>query len=251
MNIAGIIKEVKAINESLGSVLDGSSHHVLDSVLADLNAHEEQIRVLRRKATKPPWVLRIEPSRPIRFRDTSEEPLVKHNLEVDLCCELSEPDVDGRPTGRHNIAVRVWATDPQQFFRPALDSEHIRQDLLLRKRRVMLRFHFDLADCSQQGPRYHLQIGGKSPDSDYSWFPDNWKLPRFFHVPVNLVLACEFIVRTFFPSRFVKIAQEQTWIGAIRSAEAAYLLPFLGSLPFVRVDYSQHKKSLLSSVWND
>lgn len=127
---------------------------------------------------------------------------------------------------------------------------HCEPPLEVQKKRVMLRFHFDLGNKDQEGPRHHLQIGGKGQATDYAWLPENWKLPRFAHHPVNLALVCEFIGRTFFPKAFARIAEEPTWKSAVLAAERTYLLPFLNEIPYINVDFERHKATFLTWAWN-
>lgn len=250
MNLEQAIKEIETIRDTMSSILASESQPVLSAVLADLNNQKSRRASLGRKAPKPPWTIKIQPTRPLMFIGTDSEAVVKHNLEVDVCCSLTEPDKSGTAQGEHLIAVRIWSKDDAVYFRDELDAEALRAPLSAQRRRVMLRFHFDLGNKDQEGPKHHLQIGGKGESTDYAWLPDNWKLPRFAHFPVNLALVCEFVGRTFFPKAFARIAQEATWRNAVMTAEKTYLLPFLKELPYVTVNADRHKNTFLSWAWN-
>ena len=256
MKIDDVIMEVTTIRDAMSSIITEPSRHVLTTVIADLISQRDlAIKSPKKtrkaqKAEKPPWKLVILPETPLSFRNTENEAVIKHRLEVDLACSLSEPDAKGIPRGEHNIAVRVWSTDSALCFREDIDAESLRAPIGIQGRRVMLRFHFDLANKDQQGPRHHLQMGGKGMTADYHWLPDNWKLPRFLHFPVNLALVCEFIGRTFYPDGFRRISQEPTWRHAVKAAEEAYVFPFLSALPYITIDPRRRTDSLLSSVWN-
>lgn len=250
MKLEEVIKEVETIRDAMSSILASESQPVISGVLADLSDQKRKHAALGKKARKPPWTLKIQPTRPLTFVGTDGEAAVKHNLEVDVCCSISEPDKSGTAQGEHNIAVRVWSKDDATYFRDALDAESLRAPLEAQRRRVMLRFHFDLGNKDQEGPKHHLQIGGKGQANDYAWLPENWKLPRFAHFPVNLALVCEFVGRTFFPKAFARIAEEPTWKNAVMNAEKTYLLPFLNALPYVTVDSDRHETTFLSWAWN-
>jgi hypothetical protein len=250
VNVDAIIREVETIRSLFPPLLSDSHKRVLGAALSSLNDQKERHGRLKKKASKPPWKLIISPDDPLAFRSTDDDGTVKHNLDVDLACTLSEPNDSGVPQGAHNIAVRVWSTNSSQCFREEYDAECLRDPIEQAGRRVMLKFHFDLANEDQEGPRHHLQIGGKAHAGDLHWLPDNWKLPRFAHVPVNLVLVCEFIGRTFHPNQFKKIAQDASWIHAVKEAEQAYVVPYLDSLPYVKLDSKKRKDSLFASVWN-
>jgi hypothetical protein len=250
MKIEEAIQEVETIRDAMSSIIAAGSQHVISGVLADLREQKKKCDALPRRAARPPWTVTIKPTQPLLFVGTDDEVAVKHNLEVDLACSISQPDKSGIAMGEHNIAVRVWSKDGATYFRDALDAASLRDSLDAQKKRVMLRFHFDLCNKDQEGPKHHLQIGGKGQPSEYAWLPENWKLPRFAHFPVNLALVCEFVGRTFFPKAFQRIAEEPTWKNAIMTAERAYLLPFLTAIPYVSVDAKRHKATFLSWVWN-
>ncbi len=250
MKLEDVVREVETIRDAMSPILANESQNVISAVLADLSDQKKKRDALSKKATRPPWTVIIKPTKPLVFIGTDDETAVKHRLEVDLACTISQPDKDGTAQGEHNIAVRVWSKDGTAYFRETLDAEALRAPLEQQKRRVMLRFHFDLGNKDQEGPRHHLQIGGKGQASEYAWLPENWKLPRFAHHPVNLALVCEFIGRTFFPKAFGKIEQEPTWMNTVMIAERTYLLPFLRSIPYVTVNTDQHKETFLSWAWN-
>lgn len=250
MKLEDAIKEIETIRDVMSSILADESQPVISAVLADLNEQKRKRAALSRKAPKPPWQIKIQPTKPLMFGATDSEIAVKHNLEVDVCCSITEPDKSGTAQGEHIIAVRVWSRDDATYFRDEFDAEALRTPLKAQRKRVMLRFHFDLGNKDQEGPKYHLQIGGKGQATDYAWLPENWKLPRFAHYPVNLALVCEFVGRTFFPKAFERIAEEPTWKNAVMTAEKTYLLPFLGALPYVSVDVDRHKATFLSWAWN-
>jgi hypothetical protein len=250
VKIETIISEVETIRALFAPILSDSYKRVVGAALSNLNKQKESLSKTGKKAEKPPWKLVIPPSDPLAFRSTEDEAAVKHDLEVDLACSLSEPDANGIPKGEHNIAVRVWSTKGSLCFREEVDAAELRKPIEAAGRRVMLKFHFDLANKDQEGPRHHLQIGGKAHIGDHHWLPDNWKLPRFVHVPVNLVLVCEFLGRTFYPAQFKKISQDATWIHAVQEAEKTYVFPYLKGLPYVTVDLKKRKDSLFASVWN-
>ena len=62
------------------------------------------------------------------------------------------------------LVLRIWSADEAIMYREQYDSELIGELVTARsnplKERVMLRCHFDLANPNQDGPLYHLQIGG-------------------------------------------------------------------------------------------
>lgn len=126
MKLEDVIKEVETIRDAMSPILASESQNVISGVLADLSDQKKKYQALKKKAPKPPWTVTIKPTQPLIFIGTDEEAAVKHNLEVDLACSISQPDKSGTAQGDHNIAVRVWSKDYTTYFRDTLDAETLR-----------------------------------------------------------------------------------------------------------------------------
>ena len=183
------------------------------------------------------------------LRATSFSAAVRHELTVDLFCCITEPD-DGIPRGDHNIVIRVWSRDPTLWFRRHLDAADLQQQIQdAGGKRVMQRVHLDFANPGQPGPQFHLQVGGTQHGPEYCWLPESLDLPRFPHYPLTLITACEFVLRTFFPSHYERVAGEATWIGAVRTAQDAYVEPYLRRL-IAHPQPLALSASVLGRLWN-
>jgi hypothetical protein len=246
---ADVYKELEVIESRLAGVLDGSSTYVLGDARARLGPFlekEKKAKTAAKKKKLDPWRLVIQPSAPLAFGDTGKG-TVNHRLRVDLFCDISQPDENGRPRDRHNIAVRVRTSEKDLAFRQEWDAEHLEGAILAANLgRVMCRFHFDFAEPDQQGPRFHLQVGGKQHDGEYCWYPDTLEVPRFAHHPMSLILTCEFILQTFYPLEYQKIAEDSSWKAAIKRAQEIYIVPYVAKLG--SIDCSA--RSLLKAIWN-
>ena len=117
---------------------------------------------------------------------------------------------------------------------------------------LCFKFHFDLANKDQEGPRHHLQIGGKAHVGDYHHgYPITGSCRGSYtslREPSSRVRG--FLGRTFYPAQFKKIAQDATWIHAVQEAEKTYVFPYLKGLPYDTVDAKKRRDSLFASVWN-
>ena len=201
----------------------------------------------RKQKLPRPWRLAIPPGNPLRFIPTKASQDLRYSFVTDIACKIDQPR-DGEITGEHEIAVRMWTSDADLYFRESYDAARILQDVEARgRRRVMLRFHFDHANTGQPGPKHHLQIGGIQHTGEFCWFPENIRVPRFCHHPLSLLMACEFVVRTFYPETYAKLEQEATWCGAIAKAQGTYLPAYyqLHGLNAAAVG-----ESLLGRLWN-
>jgi hypothetical protein len=254
VTLAHVIQELTVIEQQLARILDDLGKVAIRQAKRDLEALQAKAakrgKSSRRRTTEP-WAFAIPPGNPLRFVPTTLSAEVRHRLVVDVFCQLSEPR-DGRPLPgqAHNIVIRVWTEDQTLWFREGLDdSALVDQIKAAGGRRVIHRVHFDFANAGQPGPQFHLQIGGGQHGAEFCWFPGNFELPRFPHMPICLITACEFVVRTFFPAEYERIAHEATWIGAIRVAQDSYALPYLKNLLSLPTP-PEIRHSLLARAWN-
>ena len=255
MTLENVLKELSVIQSRLPKLLDEEGRRALSAAIRDL---EQQRPTVNKKGNKkkvkkspePRWRLEIPPGNALRFIPTPATQDLRHSLAVDIACKIDSP-TNGISTGDHNIAVRVWTDDPALYFRAAYDAPGIR-DLVAANggSRVILRFHFDHANADQPGPREHLQIGGAQHGSELCWLPDNLRVPRFCHHPLSLLMACEFVVRTFYPDAYRDLQDEATWRGAIADAQRCYLPPYYLLQGLSNLNDGVYAHSLLARLWN-
>jgi hypothetical protein len=264
MNLEQIAQECVVIKERLWELLDDDGKRAIETAIRELRKLTEErqepkrqpapSRELRRKqkraarAAGNPWRLEIAAGTPLRFSPTTISGGVRHVLTVDIYCQISEP-VNGAPSLDHNIVLRVWSEDPDLCYRQQLDAWEVFERFESAGRRVMHRVHFDFANAEQPGPRFHLQFGGSQGSGEGCWLPENLKLPRYPHHPLGLITACEFVVRTFFPSFYERLAEEPSWRGAIARSQEVYLIPYLRQLVNAS-DRLTLDGSALDRLWN-
>lgn len=232
MTVNEMIQELRVLRDRLvqAALIEGTAHDALARALATLEAQKA-------RGTQRPWSFSIPSETPLLFRKTAKSQ-VKYELMIDLYGLFSQPD-NGVPTDRHHIVVRVWATKRNCWFNEHLDSAEL--DTLISnglRRRVMLRFRFDYATPDLDEPWFHLQVGGQQSPDEFFRLPENLGVPRFHHNPMNLILACEFVIRHFYPEDYAAIASEPTWKGAIRTAQENYLERFLEKMRAFDTAYS-------------
>jgi hypothetical protein len=247
MNQHRLKLELEVIRKALRPILHKEGSDAVDQALRDLA--DAQRRRSGKGRNQHPWQLTIPRGSPIRFIPTAGSHETGHAVWTDISCELSEPDA-GKPSRKHNVLVRVWTDDEAFWFRQRFDATGLRAEVAQNGgSRVMLRFHFDYADPGQEGPKHHLQIGGSQYEGECCWYPDSLKVPRFVHHPVNVLLACEFVVRTFYPAFHQRMWDEPTWRGAIATAQKTYLAPYFKNQG-ITIDDSHWDTSLLGQLWN-
>jgi len=239
MNLDQAISELTVIRDRLDSV----------KVLAPQGhaAIENGLRVLKmqKKEARAQWQYEIGRDCPLAFRATDPK-IVKHKMEIDIYGMLFQPS-SGIPQGKQSITVRVWCLDKCLWYDSLLDAPAMEEQVVaVGGRRVMLRFRFDFDDPDDEHPWCHLQIGGRQMSSEHHRMPENLSRPRFIHHPMNLLMACEFVVRHFYPEALVPLSKEASWRHGLGVAQKGYLQRYLiRSAAFPR----QCKSSFLEHMW--
>lgn len=241
-----IIFELTVLSEHLSryKILDPLGKDALQAQIMYL----EEIRNKKRSKkiqSKTSWKITIEPSHPILFKICEVD---GYRLQVDIFCFVSYPESTIQDWNE-TITIRIWSDDERLFFRKSLDSINIEKRInkFGINRRVMARFHFDRANPGQAGPRFHLQIGGKQHEDEYCWYPKVLEVPRFIHHPMNLMLACEFVIANFFSEKYDKISNEVTWHRALKRCQEEYLIPYFKT----NLKNWDNEESLLKYLWNN
>jgi len=167
------------------------------------------------------WELVVYPDNPIVFTKAESDERVR----PDIFCEIVKSDTDDYPLTHLRLVLRVWSIRRGLSYRPDWDSSHIikKLDENYSIDRVISRCHYDTCDKSQYAPFYHLQLHGKPIDNELYWFPHTIELPRFPSPPIDLILACELVVATFFPRKYQQLMEKGEWVNIIKESES-YLL---------------------------
>ncbi|MCI0581650.1 MAG: hypothetical protein L0227_01945 [Chloroflexi bacterium] len=196
---------------------------------------------VRRRQPAIPWGYEISAQRSLLFRQVQVRGVA---VQPDLFCRVVWLDPDDLPIDL-NVVVRVWAMDPAVIFRPNLDADAVRASVDSSGRRVMLRYHFDLANPGQPGPRFHIQAGGNAPPEELCWLHEAVAVPRIAHHPMDVMLACEMIAANFYDEEGRRALDDTTVAGALRESQRSLLLGYYeGCLAALNSG-----TSLLMSLW--
>ncbi len=191
------------------------------------------------------WELNIGPNEPIEFEEAESDGRVR----PDISCSIKVNSNNGWPVTDLNVLLRVWSYKTNVCFREAWDSQAVKKkfDVSNSYKRVMFRCHFDRCNQGQIAPIFHLQFGGDPEDNEYYWFPHNLELPRFPSPPLDLVLGCELIVASFFPSTYKILCQDGSWISLIRESETFFASKFYKTC-HEYIDNHSNEKTLLHHI---
>ena len=197
----------------------------------------------KQQGTTGRWGFTIDPERPLKFKVTEVNRL---KLRADLAiCAYWDSQPAQRPS-ELNVAIRIWCLTPGVYFRERMDAPRLEDAIDPMIGRVMLRIHFDLANQGQSGPEYHVQVGGNPQDDGEPWFPEALSVPRLLHMPMDLVLAAELIVATFYPMEYKKLRREGTWKNSRRKSQEHLLPEYLDQA----TKAIEGNSSVLEALWN-
>lgn len=247
---AGQVRQaLEVVRSRFRRILESEAPQVLlqaqEQVRVSKKEHDEAVRQRRREYAVRPWGYEISLERPLRFRKVLVDGLL---LRVDVVCtalwrgECQQPHFQ-------RLVLRVWCLNDDVMFRPDWDASDIRDRINRECGRVMLRFHFDQATPGQQGPKHHVQIGGKAQSEECCWLHEAVSIPRLAYPPIDLVLACEMIAANFFPDEYARVRSDPIWKGVVRETQE-YLLRQYYSVCTNILGGRSPNISLLDELWN-
>lgn len=187
-----------------------------------------------KKDSSPPWQFDIPRNAPFEF-------VQKDGLQVDISCIIVGK---GNYIKKQNFEIRVWSLNENLSYREGIDSPTLKDELQLANwKRVVSRFHFDLRVDEKKDkndkisePICHLQVGGDSGAcvtngiqdiKENCWHPKKVAVPRFFHLPFDMVLMCEFILVNFFETETEDLRKRHEWIRLVKDSEELFCRPYL------------------------
>lgn len=242
-------QSIKANLQRLKTVFRGiwedGAENVIDGAIAELGTLKKGFDGRQGKTHHPnlvpnPWGYRIYPEYPLCFkRSTAIRGL---SCWLDLYCTVLWEQEEELPV-QQDITVRLWSDELDYIYREDWDSPNVLDGLT--NARVMVRWHFDLANPGQPGPKYHLQFGGNARSDEWHWFPEMISLPRFAHPPMDLVLVCQLIAANFYHEEYNLLCKAPEWTGIVRKSQQ-HLLPYYTSC----LSVIEHEQSLLDALWN-
>ena len=247
IRFADVLKSLETVASRFNKIHESGNLSVLSKAESMLRETKDQFDEGRRqqRIERPvrPWGFSIDPDNPLRFKKTEVE---GHEYYVDLFLKTYWIDDPANKPHELNVAVRVWSMDPSIYFRREWDAKRLQNDIEPEAGRVVLRIHFDLANKGQQGPLYHLQVGGRQHEGDLSWFPSAISVPRLHHMPMDLVLATEMIAATFYEDAYRANRRDPSWKSALRTSQGHLLSGYFQSATKAVDD----EKSVLEELWN-
>lgn len=252
MNSRNIIRALETINKSLHAVLEEeSAEGVIRSAIQELQDSKatydkyQRRKELRHKPTGDWGYSILQPA--LRFKIATYK---GYKLRPDISCNLRWQKEGALPTTQE-LVLRIWSADEGIMYREQYDSELIgelvtAQDNPL-KERVILRCHFDLANPNQDGPLYHLQIGGNAREQEHCWYPKEFDLPRLVYHPLDTLLLCQLVVTNFFPTDYQDIRRDLNWRWAVKSLERYMLSEYYAQC---LAAINSKKNNLIDHLWN-
>jgi hypothetical protein len=249
------LKSLQVIRHRLDKILTSESLRVLQETEAKMRAEASDFNSNMRKwqRLKRLWGYVVFPSQPIEFHSCRVR---EYDIHVDLHCSFKWIiTATGTIPTEQNLVLRVWSSDKRLTFRKEWDSDEIKGQLEgIDKegkpgKRVMLRYHFDLANSKQPGPKYHLQVGGVARGDELCWLPSEINLPRFACPPIDLALACEMVAANFFPTEYREIKKEPEWRRMILDVQASILRDYFRGCHESIGSADKDKCTLLDALW--
>lgn len=179
------------------------------------------------------WRYSVEPSKPLKFCPFYNEQLKKHVFPI----IYSKLQITDKPAGGNLLP-------PFTELVSTLEIKEVDTGALVH------RWHIDLANKKkgettyQDGPLYHLQVGGHSPSGERV---NDFKIkePRWLHPPMDIVLLCETIIANFYEDKWNAIKNQQGWKECIHFSQ---LLCY--EIYFDKINDSlTRKEPILNSTW--
>jgi hypothetical protein len=238
-----VIRGLSVVENRFGRLLGPLGPTTLAQARAMVDSSHRYYREQRRRGQPgTPWGYTISPSSPLQF---AEQLIRGYRLQPDVFCNIRW-DEEGQPC-KQELVLRVWALDLHVAYRENLDTQAIFDQLDTDRGRVMVRCHFDLANLGQSGPRYHIQVGGNPLDDEVCWLHEGVSVPRLAHPPMDLILACEIVVRNFFSEQDQKLLEDPQWAGALALSQRDLLQAYYGNV----IRMVEAGTSVLAGLWNN
>lgn len=251
MNAARVKASLQEIRRSFRRILAPGAHDAIDLAIAELEDSKRRYDECIRRTDDPhlipnPWGYRIYPTMPLVFESSTA--IGGLDLWVDLYGTVLWCEERAMPV-RQVIHLRVW--DKSDYtYRREWDSEDICDKLTSQDHphdgRVMLRCHFDLANPDQDGPKYHLQVGGTAAEAELCWLPAIMDLPRLVCLPMDLILACQLVAANFYWEEYKRLREDPAWKGILRESQEHLLKEYYRSC----LRALDNGDSLLDILWN-
>jgi len=246
MRVNSIKASLQRLKMIFRNIWEDGAEVVIDGAVAELERSKKTFDERRGKTHHPGlestlWGYRIYPTFPLCFKRS----LAMKGIPcwLDLYCKMLWKDEEELPV-QQDITVRLWSNELDYIYREDWDSPKIWDGLT--DARVMARWHFDLANPGQDGPKYHLQFGGNAREKEWYWFPEIISLPRFTYPPMDLILICQMIAANFYYEDYSQLRKTPEWMSIVRKSQTHLALEYYQSC----VTAIERERSLLDDLWN-
>ena len=182
---------------------------------------------LKSQKTTTAWTYGISRETPIRFSDVRDENGRIYNPEISARGVQVGGNPETYPFVRWDIALTLRYQDPT-LRRP--------------------RWHFDLANDNQLGPKMHLQYGGQAHEDPS--MDEQIEVPRWNTMPMDVVLLCEMVAANFYSDVWNGSLRTDTSLKRYIKASEQLCYPYLLNRMKNAVDASGCD-TVLDQCWND
>ncbi|KMK63906.1 hypothetical protein [Puniceibacterium sp. IMCC21224] len=194
------------------------------------NAIAPAVAQLRKERTKTAWEYSVSKGEPIRFTEcTDKQDGSKFNPLIMV----------------EKICVRTGEEFPYDEWVTVLVLEY--KD----RTRECPRWHFDLGNDGQSGPRLHMQYGGHY-HADRRLDP-SFKVPRWSAFPLDTILLLEVVAANFFEEQWKSaLRDDRTILKHVKVSEELCYKPLSDKLQHYLTDPAIGRNAtFLRSCWND
>ncbi|MDI7774040.1 hypothetical protein [Asticcacaulis sp. EMRT-3] len=214
----------------MATALTGTVGKLVDAgiLTADSNAWiEAAVSPLRRQRTSNDWEYTISRENPLRFNAVLDEAGDAYSPEISVDHIRVTGDTEGFPFQAWDISLTL-----------RYQTEGI----------VCPRWHFDLGNSTQDGPKMHLQYGGHV-HADRS-LDAKIKVPRWNALLMDTVLLCEAVAANFYGDIWRESLREDRVLASYIKASEKLCYPYLIEKMRNAVEASG-SGTILSQCWND
>lgn len=209
-------KEMAEAIESIFSILNSKNiiqnYHVVRSISSDL----------KRNAERTKWAFSVDRGSPILFSQ-----VVVDNLKVTPQITAECLQVDSAiefPYIKWNIALEIF------------DEDHA----------PLSRWHFDLSNATQEGPKLHMQCGGRFGENRAHDM--KLRVPRWLCPALDLVLLAETVTANFYPGVWENIKENRNWCSAIHQSQRLCFDKYNSKMTDAM---NSRTSTMLNEMWGD
>lgn len=180
-------------------------------------------RELKRYRNARTWSFSLGKGEPILFKNTKDDQgnIIIPQITVEIL------NVDGKkdfPFLSWNIALEVYFDTGGR----------------------LARWHFDLSNTTQDGPRLHMQYGGRF--GDHKSEDIYLRVPRWHLPAMDLILLAEIVTANFYTKEWNKIRDNPNWCKYIHQSQELCVKPYFERMSkFMGVSSC----TILNEMWCD